>query len=120
MLAAALIKPALISKESSQIEFVQAPVYLPPLKYPCKGPAPLRLELTAAQVPWSSPFPDYDSLVPDFTDPSVIAAATTWADPLDPREISRAGRFNRLDGNIMRNSFMGVYEIDGSGRPIVS
>ena len=57
--------------------------------------------------------------MPDFTDPSVIAAAATWADPVTPSIIADEHRFNHVDGNINRKSFLGMYFTDSSGRPLV-
>lgn len=84
--------------------------------YP-RDPSIKRFPVTDDQVPWTTPYADYDPT--DYTSPSVTAMPV-WAD-YDvrnglPEDVS-APKWNEVDGQVDRTSFCGRYEIvDGAPR----
>ena len=84
--------------------------YIPEQRYP-EPSSPLRFLVTKEKMSWSTPWPEYKP--PEFTAPNVLKA--DWADPIDFTQL----RFNSVDGNVNRKSFLGAYRSDDKGRPLV-
>uniref|UniRef100_A0A7E4VEJ4 Nudix hydrolase domain-containing protein n=1 Tax=Panagrellus redivivus TaxID=6233 RepID=A0A7E4VEJ4_PANRE len=70
-----------------------------------------RTEVPADKIPWSVPWSDYEPV--DYTDKNIVGKP--WADP----ELQDGKfRFNELDGQVNRKSYICKYSLDKDGAPL--